>query len=341
MIKKTLKYAAGVIITLLALWLSFKDLEWRAVADAFARVNLFWAVIALLSTLLSVHIIGWRWRLLLQSKTPVSLRELFRINIIGQYINIIIPARFGELLRAWLLSRRYPISGSYALGTIAIEKFVEFFIIIFLVALAPFFVTFQDRLRAHTVTLLIFALLVPLAVLTIWKRDLVRRQLARCAWLFPAAIRQRLLNFLDKGLEAFSQLKNVKITLPLVLSTLLIVLSQVLTCQILFLAFGLKLYFLEALVLQVALIIGMSIPSAPGKIGVFEYTVLIALSMFSVDKNNALGYGLVLHVIAYLPKIILGFIYMSTMNISLRNTQTELGKFQGEVDGAENAGKLS
>ena len=49
----------------------------------------------------------------------------FFFNIISQYLNIVVPARFGELLKAWLASRKYSISGSYVLGTVVIEKIVE------------------------------------------------------------------------------------------------------------------------------------------------------------------------------------------------------------------------
>lgn len=328
--KKTLKYLLGIVVTALALWLSFRNLDWNKLRESFVQVNLFWVALAVLSVLVSVYIAGIRWHLLLKSRASIPLTEIFKFNVIGQYVNIVIPARFGELLRAWLAARKYSLSGSYVLGTIVIEKFVETIIVVILAGLAPLFITFQERLRGHTVAVVAVIALIPIVSFVIWKRELVRRWLTKIANIFPASIRQRLLNFLDKGMEAFSQLKSIKMTLRVVLITILVIVSQVITSFILFQAFGFKLYFFEALVLQVVLIIGMSLPSVPGKIGVFEYTVLLVLTMFGIEKGAALSYGLMLHVIAYLPKMLLGFVFMANMNISLKKTGEEMDKFQAQ-----------
>lgn len=331
MTKKSIKYLLGILVTALALWLSFRNLDWQTLTASFSRVNPVWVAAAVVNVLVSVYILGWRWQCLLQSKARIPLWDIFQYNIISQYLNIIIPARFGELLKAWLASRKYKLSGSYALGTIVIEKIVESSIIVLLAVLAPVFFTFKTQLKGHTILVGALAALIPLLALAIWKRDTVRRWLVKLAGIFPAKLRDRILNFLDKGMEAFTLLKDINITLRVTAITLLVILSQVLTNLILFKAYGFDLSFLEALVLQLALLIGMSLPSVPGKIGVFEYTVFLALSMFGIEKSIALSYGLMLHVIAYLPKIILGFLFMANMNITIKKTEAEISKFEGEV----------
>jgi uncharacterized protein (TIRG00374 family) len=335
--KKSIKYLLGILVTALALWLSFRNLDWQALTASFSSINPVWVVLAVVNVLISVYISGWRWQILLKSKARIPLHDIFRFNIISQYLNIIIPARFGELLKAWLVSRKYTLSGSYVLGTVLIEKIVESFIIVTLAVLAPLFITFQTELKAHTILIALVLIMIPLLVLVIWKRQMVLKWLARLAGIFPAKLRDRLLNFLDKGMEAFALLKNISMTLRVVLITGLVILSQVITNLLLFRAYGFDLSFLEALILQVILIIGMSLPSVPGKIGVFEYTVVLALSMFGIDKSIALSYALMLHVIAYLPKIILGFLFMANLNISIKKTEAEITKFEGEVVHPEEA----
>ncbi len=329
--KKSIKYLVGIAVTALALWLSFKNLDWQTLGTSFSQVNKFWVVLATLNVLVSVFIMGWRWQILLKSKVNSSLWELFRFNIIAQYLNILIPARFGELLKAFLVSRKHKISGSYVLGTVVIEKVAEYFTIVLLGVLAPLMFTFQTQLKGYTWAVFLFAALIPLSVSVIWKRRKVLQWLARLASIFPERISRRLLNFLEKGIEAFTQLKDLKVSLVIMVITFLVFGSQVVTNLFLFEAYGFDLSILEALILQMVLIIGMSLPSVPGRIGVFEYTVVLALSMFNVDNSIALSFGLLLHVIAYLPKIILGFIFSTSLNISLKATQVELGKFEGEV----------
>jgi uncharacterized protein (TIRG00374 family) len=333
--KKSIRYALGILITVLALWLSFRNLDWGTLKQSFSRVNLVWVILAVFTVLLSVYIVGWRWQILLRSKARIPLTDMFRFNIISQYVNIIIPARFGELLKAWLAARKYSLSGSYVLGTILVEKIVEYFIVFILAVLAPVFFTFQTKLKGHTIAIVIFLILISLLILAIWKRVLVRKWLARLANIFPGKLRARVLSFLDKGMEAFTLLKDIKMILLVVVITLIVLFSQVITNLVLFNAYGFKLSIFEALILQLALLIGMSLPSVPGKIGIFEYTVVLVLSMFAIDKSIALSYGLMLHVIAYLPKILLGFIYTTSLNISLKKAGKEI-----ELDELKNKSRI-
>jgi len=330
--KKPLKFALGLLLTALALWLSFRNLDWNALSQSFSDVDIFWVFLAVVNVLITVYILGWRWQILLKSKADIPLFDMFRFNIISQYVNIIIPARFGELLKAWLVSRKYSLSGSYVLGTVVIEKIFETFSVVILGVLAPLFFTFQTQLKGHTLAVGFLVVLVPLVTLVLWKRETVRKWLTRLARVFPGKLRRRLLIFLDKGMEAFALLKDIKMTLMVVLVTFLVILSQVITNLFLFKAFGLNLFFFEALVLQLVIIVGMSIPSIPGKLGVFEYTVILGLSMFGVGDNIALSFGLMLHVAAYLPKIILGFVFMSNLNISIKKAEAEMNKFEGQVN---------
>jgi len=79
------------------------------------------------------------------------------------------------------------------------------------------------------------------------------------------------------------------------------------------------------------LMVGMAPPSVPGKIGIFEYAVILTLSTFNIDKSLALSYALMLHLVAYLPKIILGFIYMGSYRISIKKAETEIKQFDKEA----------
>lgn len=73
-----------------------------------------------------------------------------------------------------------------------------------------------------------------------------------------------------------------------------------------FFALDLKLSFLAALVVLMMIKVGYIPPSAPGKVGIYEYAVIVALGLFGITKDVALSYALVLHVTSYLPKIFLG-----------------------------------
>lgn len=142
--KKLWISALSIAVTGLALWLSFKKIEWRAVFDSFAEINFFWVIAAIVNSLFIVFALGWRWRILLKSKGDISLYELFKLNVISQCVNIIAPARLGEIARAYLASKKFAASGAYILGTVVIERILDIYVFVLLWALIPEYSLFGD-----------------------------------------------------------------------------------------------------------------------------------------------------------------------------------------------------
>jgi hypothetical protein len=44
-------------------------------------------------------------------------------------------------------------------------------------------------------------------------------------------------------------------------------------------------------------------PSLPGRVDVFKYVCALALKSYGIDPATALSYGILLHVIVYIPVI--------------------------------------
>jgi hypothetical protein len=61
-----------------------------------------------------------------------------------------------------------------------------------------------------------------------------------------------------------------------------------------------------SLLLLVVLQIGTAVPSSPGRIGVFQYLVVLCLSLLAMDRNVALGYSVALYMVIYVPIALLG-----------------------------------
>lgn len=330
---KWLRYVIGLLLTVLTLWLSFRNLDWQALRESLSRVKFFWVFLGAVNVVFSAFIVSWRWQYILKSKINVSMADIFKVNIISQYLNILIPARFGELIKVWLVSRRYKCSGVYVLGTVAVDKMFDFFALVVLGFFAPLFFAFKENLKGYTVAFIVCAVLIPLLILMVWKKELFQRWLLWFTKFLPKKfkLRERIIHFFDKGTEAFVLLRNMTSLGNLITITLFIIMSEALTNFILFQAFGFTLSIWSALVLQLVLMVGMAPPSVPGKIGIFEYAVIFGLTTFGIDKSLALSCALMLHLVAYLPKIILGFIFMGSYHISIKKAETGIKQFDDEA----------
>jgi glycosyltransferase 2 family protein len=316
---KSIRVLIGLLITALAIWLSFKNLDWKALQKSISNINFIWVILAVLNVFLTVYAMGWRWRVLLKSRLDISMGYMFQLNIISQYLNIIIPGRFGELAKAWLPAKRHGESGSYILGTVIIEKMFDFFGFVILWISVPVF-----QVKGYTLSMTI--LLVVILVLLIWKREILRSLLLRFSKILPGKIKVRVVSFFERGMDGFSQLKQSGNIAIMIFYTVLIFLLSTLTNFLLFLAFGFELSIFQALVLLLVIWIGSTPPSVPGRVGVFEYAVLLGLALFSIDKSEAMSYALILHMVSYLPKIILGSIFMANMKISIKNAEHQISK---------------
>jgi len=318
---KWLKIFLGVAVTAVALWLSFRKLDWGVLKETFFEPNFFWVILALANTILVVYALGWRWQILLKPKGKIPLGSLFRLNIISQYVNIIIPGRFGEVSRAYLASKQYRVSGAYVIGTIAIEKILDFFVFVILWISVPALFAMQKEVKGYKIALFFCVLSAFFLVLFIWQPKIVLKGASFLSRLLPGKSRKGFQDFLEKGIEAFGLLRSTKILLFVIVLTFGFIAGQVLTNFFLFKAFHLNLSIWVGLFLLLAIQVANMPPSVPGKIGVFEYAVILALSLFGISKSQALSYGIMLHLVAYLPKILLGLIFISSTDISLRKNR--------------------
>jgi uncharacterized protein (TIRG00374 family) len=58
------------------------------------------------------------------------------------------------------------------------------------------------------------------------------------------------------------------------------------------------------------------LPTVPAQVGVFEYACVLALTAAGVDPEPALAFGLVLHLLVFLPPAVLGPISMGYEGLS-------------------------
>ena len=75
---------------------------------------------------------------------------------------------------------------------------------------------------------------------------------------------------------------------------------------------------LAAFFVLIVLQVGTSVPSTPGKIGVFQYLAVLALAPFGVAREPALTYGVLLHVVGFGPVIMLGGFWSWTRAVAKR-----------------------
>ena len=321
---KAWRAALGVGVGALALTLALQKVDFRQVLDSLAQADLFYLSLALGGVLLSHLAKTLRWKVLLSpAGKPASLLLLLAALSVSQMLNLVIPFRVGEASRLVLMGRK-GFEPSFVLGTIILEKFLDLLtfalFFIFLLVLLPL----PDWLGQSAnvfLGLTLAASLVMLGALTFrrkvyeWLRLLIR--------VFPGCFQARFLSWLQSGFASLEVISSRQNIIQLAVLSAVVWSAAWFTNQMVVQAIHLQAPFAAALLALVALQAVFSLPSAPGKVGTFEYICILVLAVFGIAQPQALSYGILLHGVAYLPVILAGLVFSLFLGLGAGLFQVE------------------
>ena len=112
----------GLIISVVFLWLAFRDLQLETFVDNIRRANAGLLIVGAGVYFAAVMVIALRWQFLLRSIRFVPLRELTPLVAIGYMGNNVYPFRAGEALRIYLLQRNHAVPLARATTTVLVER---------------------------------------------------------------------------------------------------------------------------------------------------------------------------------------------------------------------------
>ena len=80
-----------------------------------------------------------------------------------------------------------------------------------------------------------------------------------------------------------------------------------------------------AFVILISTVIGVSLPTAPGMVGNFHYATIVALALFGISKSEALSFSILYHLTAIGKHILLGLIFLPSVQISFKDMLKRYG----------------
>jgi uncharacterized protein (TIRG00374 family) len=249
---------------------------------------------------------------LLYGDDAPSWDTLFGAINIGYGLNAVLPARLGEVARAYWIRERAQISMVRSLSTIALERVIDgVAVLILLLAMVPTVAVPAKLLGpALTVGVAFIAALVGMVVLahqSTGENNLVSALVARLEggrWsAIGVAIRHVII-----GLQV---LRSRRAVLLLALYTGITWGSNIFFGWFVLRALHIGVPLTAGALLIATLNLGMSVPSTPGYVGVFEGLAVLTLNLYNVPKTQALAAALVLHVMAFAPSTVIALFYLS------------------------------
>jgi uncharacterized protein (TIRG00374 family) len=296
----------GLAVSLGSLYLAFNGVQLSQIAAAMPSVNLGLLTLALLASIATLLAKGARWVFLFNQRRP-SFQRSFTIQTIGIFVNSIAPARLGDILRAYLMGEEESHSKVFVLGTIVVEKIFDmFFLVVSMVVLLPRVVFPYWVSEPSEITAILLVVFILVCVLILWKRNEFERFLERISKIFPGKVRAWILRQLKNLTESLECVRNPRQLAVILAWSALVWILGFGTNLLVFWAINLSVSAYAGVFLLVVLQVGVAVPSSPGRIGVFHYLTILALSVFAIPKEAALSCGIILHLVVFLPLFLLG-----------------------------------
>ena len=292
------------IVVLLLLLVALPGFKLDQLPALISQANPWWLLAAVGIYYVGFPLRGYRWALLIRGTGyPLKVKDSTEIILISWLVNCVVPAKLGDVYRAYLLRINTGVSLSKTFGTVFIERVFDLFAIVGLGLLAGYW-SFRDGMDP-TVQLIFVLGLVVVAVLIVGLlvvRNFGRRILVR----LPVPHRMvELYDLFEEGMFAVDRR-----SLPVIL----VVTGAIWTTEALRLLFVIESMPFDVMVgvsgaFFVALIASLltAVPFTPAGLGLVELGMAgILTRVYDVTPEQAAAIVIVDRAISVLSVIIVG-----------------------------------
>lgn len=334
------RYIISWIISIAIIAYILSSIDLGKVVEEVSKVNVLYLVLFTAVYSSSFVFRSIRWKAIVDPIKKTNLKTMFFLTNVGYFVNDVLPARLGEIARAYLLSKKAEIGKIKSFSTVVLDRVLDGVTLIVLSLLAIIAaIGIQESFYFH----LALAIVIFFGgfLFFIFPKEFAKA--FRPLWkIFPedkkagegkaASIKDKIKKFyykvqlkkvirkiyyeISEGRKVlFSGIKNNAILWS---SSFIIWIIEAAYFLSIAWVFGVQLSIFQAIILVAFVGISTMIPSAPGFIGTFEAAFLVALGLFGVNASTATAIALVTHALQFAIVMILGAISLHGLDISFK-----------------------
>ena len=242
--------------------------------------------------------------------TNISFIASLETITISSFLNMILPAKLGEITKIVYLKKFYRISVNKITAGLFIERFFDIIILTFLMLIFFYFYFQNEILKISILVLLILILL----TISFFKFNFFKQMLKKIPIKFIRVYSQKIYINIHKSL------KN---PYNIILWSIILWSSYFLSIMCFFTyAVDFKLNISQVLELFLFSSIVLSLSITPGSIATYEAAIVFILNKYGIDKENALIAAILYHFILYLVDFLFFSIFLFFKNISIKDIIT-------------------
>jgi uncharacterized protein (TIRG00374 family) len=305
--RRWLTFAVGVGVSGGCLGGILAQLDFHQIRHAFttAEYHTLPVMVLVVSALLALN--SWRWTWMLRPLGRYRVRETFPPLMIGLAMNNVLPARLGEFIRVDAFCRRHKAPRAAVLAGVALERVfdvaaVMVFLAIGLISLPGADARVQQAaLWLGGLAVVAFAAAGAFVVWTPQVSRLMQSLLSRSP--LPAAASAWAERILQQGADGLGIIRHPRLLASCLVNTLAQWALAGLQMTLALRAFDVEIAPATACLLASVVAIGVTVPSAPGFLGVIQALFLLVVNertVGPVDSAAVFAASVYYHMTQYL-----------------------------------------
>jgi glycosyltransferase 2 family protein len=288
-----------------------------------AAANWAWVTAAVAAGLIGLFARARRWRWLFPPGPEPP--GIVAATMIGYMANNVLPLRAGEVVRIYVLARKLRESGEatraesfwLVTATLIVERVLDSLAIVLMLAVLVFTIRVPRVVEWAAGVLFTIDVVGVSTLVTIARApERCRRLLLRLTGRWPR-VSQLIVSVFDTGLRGLEGIRALAHLPRLAAWTALVWLMPAAAAWAMLRAVHLDLPFGAGWTVLAFVGVGISVPSAPGYVGVFHAAATAALELFGVPRSTALAYAVLYHASALVPITVVGWLFLLREHVSL------------------------
>ena len=287
-----LRGGIGAAISVVAIWLVLRSVDVGQTVEILRAADLGWIVLVAVFVVVDLLTRALRWQRLVAPIGHVGFLPMLAYLLIGYLANNVLPARLGELVRSHYLGDREGLSRTTTLGTVVVERVVDFVVVVAIASAAILVLSVRGIVaNAVLVGVALAALLAAAIAIGVAAHRLPgAERIAVIAGRWPRVT--DLAGKLRGGLAVAGRPRTLGEALVL---SLLAWGATVLAFAAADQAVGIELTIGQASLLAAGVALVTAIPAGPANLGTFELAAVEIAKAVGVPPHEAFAIALLVH----------------------------------------------
>ncbi len=332
--KISLKRIVLFLITCIFLVVVFVNLNISDLIKTIKNFNYKYIILLSFSAICSLSMRGICYKQLISKTVKAPLKELIPLCITGAALNIVLPARAGDLFRAWYTGSKYNADKVKIFGSVILERIFDGLVILCLLFLGLILYS-KNQLALNLFYASAFVFITSLFVcyfaFKFNKTDCICKYIEEKTQILPDFFKKiiikiigcinKLCNSFINGFEIFQSPQKL---IFVILSVVGIWFFECLCYYITIAGFGIDVNWTVVLFIMGFIALACMIPSTSIFIGPYQVAVISAFSIYNINKETAIAISIVEQAVVTLTVSVIASIFLFKNDISYKDIKQDV-----------------